>query len=620
MKLSYFKIEGFRRIRSTEIFFGDASFLIGENNVGKSSVLSALEIFHSGDSKLSPHDFFMDDSLVDQNQEVVFTAEYIGLPLEAETWKGFKGRVLKRRLSNGNTERYILFKKKYDKSGKCVHSLKEYKRTLKPEFSGARTVQEFINAGLELSFLVEVFGSNIENETNLKTTANSPKLEFIDLIWDIDEGAEDWFERPGGIQGNVLIRLPRFLLIPAEDRKNDIDGKTGALHKVMDNLFQDVRDSSDNFSQAQIFLNNLAQELDPTNEDLEFGKMMVEINSVVGNVFPETGLHVETKLDDADKILKPIFSIEMSSNIRTSPDRQGTGSVRSAAFALLRYREQFIEKKRISEDINSISRNLIIGFEEPEIYLHPNAANNMRDEIYKLATSTNSQIVCTTHSPYIIDLGRDIDKSIFPKQVLNLLRLEKFGTDSFTSTSNKAFNTTDAYGKLVDDEKNFIKFMLRMDDYVSRIFFSKRIIIVEGDTEEIVFRETIKRMEESKRISVQSNYQIIKARGKASIIPIVNYLKILGLNPFVIHDKDQIDGATKFNKPILDALGDENDRLMLEKCMEEVLGYDAPNDNKPYEAYKYIQSNWKEVDGWRGVSENWKSLIETVIFKELFEK
>lgn len=619
MKLSYFKIEGFRRIRSAEINFGDASFLIGENNVGKSSILSALEIFHSGEARLDTHDFFMDESHESENQEVTLIAEYIGLPEDSENWKGFKGRILKRTLENGNLERYILFKKKYDKTGKCVHSLKEYKRSIKSEFIDAKTVQDFINAGLEISSLTDVFGSNIENNTNLKTAANNPKLEFIDTIWDIDENSEDWFDRPGGIQGNILIRLPRFLLIPAEDRKNDIDGKTGALHKVMDSLFQDVRDSSENFSQAQIFLNNLSQELDPSNEEREFGKMMVEINSIVGNVFPETGLHVETKLDDADKILKPIFNIEMSSNIRTSPDRQGTGSVRSAAFALLRYREQFLENKRINDDSNSISRNLIIGFEEPEIYLHPNAANNMRDEIYKLATSSNSQIVCTTHSPYIIDLGKDIDKSVFPKQVLNLLRLEKFGTDGFSSTSNKAFNITEAYGKLVADEKNFIKFLLRMDDYVSRIFFTKNIIIVEGDTEEIVFRETIKRMDESIRIVIQSNYQIIKARGKATIIPLVKYLKILGLDPFVIHDKDLIDGATKFNQPILDAVGNEDRRLMLENCMEEVLGYEAPYDNKPYEAYNFIQANWKEEDGWSGISESWKTLIETIIFKQYFQ-
>ena len=44
-------------------------------------------------------------------------------------------------------------------------------------------------------------------------------------------------------------------------------------------------------------------------------------------------------------------------------------------------------------------RQLIIGFEEPEIYLHPNAISKMRDTIYGLAETGNNQIVCTIHSP-----------------------------------------------------------------------------------------------------------------------------------------------------------------------------------------------------------------------------
>ena len=43
MRLYKLKIEGFRKIISAEITFGDATFLIGENNVGKSTVLSAIE-------------------------------------------------------------------------------------------------------------------------------------------------------------------------------------------------------------------------------------------------------------------------------------------------------------------------------------------------------------------------------------------------------------------------------------------------------------------------------------------------------------------------------------------------------------------------------------------------
>lgn len=33
---------------------------------------------------------------------------------------------------------------------------------------------------------------------------------------------------------------------------------------------------------------------------------------------------------------------------------------------------------------DAATRSLIIGFEEPEIYLHPSAANQMRDLIYEL--------------------------------------------------------------------------------------------------------------------------------------------------------------------------------------------------------------------------------------------
>ena len=43
MKLYKLKIEGFRKIKRAEIYFGDATFLIGENNVGKSTVLEAIE-------------------------------------------------------------------------------------------------------------------------------------------------------------------------------------------------------------------------------------------------------------------------------------------------------------------------------------------------------------------------------------------------------------------------------------------------------------------------------------------------------------------------------------------------------------------------------------------------
>ncbi len=166
--------------------------------------------------------------------------------------------------------------------------------------------------------------------------------------------------------------------------------KNGVLHKILSELFKDVREQSENYKDAQTCLTLLAKELDPGDASSEFGKMMTELNTVLCGVFPESRIYASADFSSPDA-LAPTFAIEMSSNIRTSVANQGTGMVRAAVFGLLRFRQQWLKKRAGNDD-----RGLIIGFEEPEIYLHPSAANQMRDLIYELSDQ-NSQIVATTH-------------------------------------------------------------------------------------------------------------------------------------------------------------------------------------------------------------------------------
>lgn len=44
MYLYSLQIEGFRKLNNTTVYFGDSTFLIGENNKGKSSIFKALEL------------------------------------------------------------------------------------------------------------------------------------------------------------------------------------------------------------------------------------------------------------------------------------------------------------------------------------------------------------------------------------------------------------------------------------------------------------------------------------------------------------------------------------------------------------------------------------------------
>ena len=64
MKLYSLTIKGFRRIAETEILFGDATFLIGENNSGKSTILKSIEYLLSVKKTIPSQEYY---SVIDED-------------------------------------------------------------------------------------------------------------------------------------------------------------------------------------------------------------------------------------------------------------------------------------------------------------------------------------------------------------------------------------------------------------------------------------------------------------------------------------------------------------------------------------------------------------------------
>lgn len=580
MRLHKLGISGFKRIHSAEVKFGEATFLIGANNAGKSSVLKAIEWLLSNKTSM---DTALYCSEIDAEtgetkiscKTIVLEAEFRNVPVNALKWKGFKGRIFSYDpLDTGETGKSIFYRKTYELGENVVIELKSLTRTISEAYKNINKPSDLIELGINEELVAEIFPA-IDKKIS---AAERAKLELIDEIWETSD-IEIWDKNPGGIGTVVLAKLPNFLIIPAEAAAHEFD-KSGVLHKTLNELFKDVRETSDHYKTAQNSLNLLAKELDPSDSNSEFGKMMLELNTVLCGVFPESRLFASADLSGPES-LNPTFAIEMSSNIRTSIANQGTGMVRAAVFGLLRFRQQWLKKRGGNED-----RGLIIGFEEPEIFLHPSAANQMRDLIYELSGGT-SQIVATTHSPYLIDLSRK------PKQVLNRFHYEK------GHSTIHAFSVSEKFRELQQSDKDQVKMLIKLDDHVSRIFFTRKVVVVEGDTEEVIIKEAIRRMPADARLKVLSGTEIVKARGKASIIGLVKYLSALGVDFFVIHDRDQgTEGAVVFNKPIADAVGSVDKVLMLHECVEDLLGYPAPSSEKPFNAYKRTLE-WP--DNWEGV-------------------
>ncbi|CAH0201486.1 hypothetical protein SRABI70_01756 [Pseudomonas sp. Bi70] len=580
MRLHSLYINNFRKLKDCHIKFRDTTFLIGPNNAGKSSVFSALSHLHKN-SNLDREDYskrFNEEESYTYEDEVEVVAEYHNLPDEAHDWVGFKGRVIiTSEPLPGETRNSIIYRKVWQlNQSKPKIYLKEYPRTRSALYAACRKVSDLVGEHYTEVFLKEHFGE-ANFDKSLTAVAVSPKLLDLPECWDVQlEQDTVWVENPGGIPGNVLSKLPRIVVIPAESCISELTGSGGALLTLLGELFEQVRTSSNNYAQAQVFLNNLAAELNPNDANTDFGKLICDLNGMVDNLFPESSVHVNASLDVPDKSIKPQFNIEMKSNVRTAVNYQGHGMIRATAFQLLRFVQEFVN--RTSES----PRSTIFCFEEPEIYLHPSAANQMRDSLYDLA-GVNCQIVATTHSPYMVNLGSE--KSI---------SLTKFTFDASGFSSTNSFNLERAFIELRGEEKQNLKMLLKVDDHISRMFFSKKSIFVEGDTEEVVVRETIKRLAKEDKSRVICNCEFLRARGKAVLISVAKYLNALGVNYIVMHDRDaDVAQAAIMNDPILAVTG-EHRRVMIEECIEDLLGYAAPDREKPYKAYLHIQENWGE--------------------------
>ena len=205
MKLYSLKIDGFRRIENATIYFDEATFLIGVNNVGKSSVLKAIEYLLSDKKRLEENDYF---SVIENDVnkriagKVILEAEFRNVPQEATTWRGFKGRLFRYESTGESDTGYGLkYKKTYEINKDVEIQMLQSERILKEEFKNCKTIQEYINNGLDIfSFIPELQSVDVNKKVS---TSQDNKIKEIEDLYSYNDEKQEWITNPGGIPGNV---------------------------------------------------------------------------------------------------------------------------------------------------------------------------------------------------------------------------------------------------------------------------------------------------------------------------------------------------------------------------------------------------------------------------------
>jgi putative ATP-dependent endonuclease of OLD family len=487
--------------------------LIGQNNIGKSTILDAYEAFASMGAEI-PLKHFKDHN-----------------PVNIITIEGLFSEI------NDDDINVI---------GKaCVFDDPEYGRAIKVKFEWAKP-----------------------DEKGKKYTYNAEK---------------DAYQLGGAGGWDTLLqsRIPAPLRIKPTDSPDEMekvvtDILTSAIkqkvktdNSIIDRLLNEVKILSEQFAQEM---------------QHEIESACTSISGKLRSVFPNYNIEFvpEGKIE-ADKILGAGSHVRLSEGTRQAMPlkSQGAGLQRtflwSAISALAEIGKLKQGKKALSAD-----KPRILLIDEPEAFLHPQTIRAAREALYSLSELTNWQVIASTHSPVFIDVS---------KPHTTIIRIERADSHSVKviSTDKLSFDT---------DERTRLAMIRNCHPTINEFFFSDTVILVEGDTEQLVFTSLIKEFRPDK------NYHVVNCLGKGNIPLFAKMLNHFELKYIAIHDSDSPktrrsntwvrNAAWTVNKNILDITLNSPKGSFCIAQVPDFEGYyfgERIHSDKPFTAYNIINSD-----------------------------
>ncbi|CAB3638610.1 hypothetical protein LMG26696_01894 [Achromobacter pulmonis] len=165
----------------------------------------------------------------------------------------------------------------------------------------------------------------------------------------------------------------------------------------------------------------------------------------------------------------------------------------------------------------------LLLIDEPENALHPMAARAAQRHLYQLAESPDWQVIMTTHSPHFVNPFEDHT---------TIVRLERAADGDAPPVAPKTYRSDCI--QFDGDDKDRLQALQHIDPSFSEVFFGSYPILVEGDTEHAAFMSSIL----ERQHDLIDRVTIIRARGKAILVPLIKVLTHFKIDFGVVHDSD----------------------------------------------------------------------------------
>jgi len=576
MKIENVKIHNWRSIADEEISFESLMIFIGQNNCGKSNIISSL-LFFFGTIPANSLDYH-------NNSTEAFVEVTFG------SLDDFDQSQFKKYLSSDNK---ICVRKTLNSDGEMSYN--GYLFSPKAEF----LKEDEISSISKREELEKTPLKNLVPSTGrlTKDLIKAAQEEYIRLNKDSIE-LDYTLESTNflGVKNVAKGIFGEIYFIPAVKNASEEFKTSGTsiFNQLFTQIISKMSEENEHYKSARSQMQSLTQILNKLNDKGELNNDRPnEIKTLEDNLELElkkwnTTIDIEITPPNIDEVLKVNTSVWVDDGKRTDIARKGHGLQRSLIFALIKSWAAHLKKEKelkekieesgsqISPTKRKSSQSTYFFFEEPELYLHPQAQKELYASLKELSVSDYQVILCT-HSSSFLDLADYKSICIVNK------------ADTIVGSKVRQFNE-ELFG---DDEKVNFNLIYWLNPERSELFFANKVILSEGPTDKTIIPKLAKLVG-----AFKFDYTIIECGGKDSMklyIKLLNKFKI----PYVaVYDKDhQADknanghnSADISSKAIEDSIDTAiGESVILINDIEEELGIvDKKDKNKPFIALTAI--------------------------------
>ncbi|HEX5413860.1 MAG TPA: AAA family ATPase [Terriglobia bacterium] len=290
--------------------------------------------------------------------------------------------------------------------------------------------------------------------------------------------------------------------------------------------------------------------------------LVEEINKSIGHWGIRFGVDVNPLQPEevVRSLLAHYIEDENLGNERVSVSSYGQGLQRDLIYTLIRLSTKFVappkakRKKEFNPDFT------LILFEEPEAFMHPSQQGRLSASLRALSCEPDQQVVVTTHSPHFVSrqireftsivrlekakestvryqlADRDIEELMDENLGLYKTLCEKLEDDTVpVEIKNKIRNNyvdADMASKL---EEEAVQYLLWLNSERCSLFFASHVVICEGPSEKVLFEYLISQEWPTFR---NRNVYFADALGKFNIHRHIALLSRLGIPHSVLVDRD----------------------------------------------------------------------------------